>query len=329
MAPGPTYSLVLPIFNEEAVLPLLLPRLDALLGRLDGSAEVIFIDDGSRDLSGFILEQRTRHDPRFKLITLSRNFGHQAAVSAGLDAARGAAVIVMDADLQDPPEVVLELAAKWRDGFEIVSAQRLSRHADGPFKRFSAALFYRLLNRLSSIEIPSEVGDFRLIDRKVVDAFNAMPERDRFVRGMFAWLGFRQTIVSFHRDGRAAGRSKYPFRKMARLAGNGILGFSEVPLTMAFWIGTAVTGLAVLYSVYVVGMWMLGTPLVPGWSSTVLVVAFLGGANMMMTGIVGLYVGRIHAEVKQRPLYVVDTVSSFHRVELPVPAFHTVDRMTA
>lgn len=315
MAESPTFSLVLPIYNEEAVLPLLLPRIDALLIALDGPAEVIFVDDGSRDLSGFILEQRSRQDMRYKLISLSRNFGHQVAVSAGLDAAAGAAVIVMDADLQDPPEVTLDLVAKWREGFDVVSAKRVSREADSRFKRLSAALFYRFIGRLSSVDIPAEIGDFRLVDRKVVDAFKAMPERDRFVRGMFAWLGFRQAVVTFHRAGRAAGQSKYPLLKMFRLAANGVLSFSEVPLTLAFWSGSIVTGLAVLYSLYVLAMWLIGAPLVRGWSSIVLVVAFLGGANMMMTGIIGLYVARIHAEVKRRPLYVVGNRIGFDVVE--------------
>ena len=305
MATQPVYSLVVPIFNEEAVLPLLLPRLDALLETLDGTAEVVFVDDGSRDLSSFILEQRARTDARYRYVALSRNFGHQIAVSAGLDAARGDAVVVMDADLQDPPELVLDLAAKWREGYEVVSAQRASRVADSRFKRGTAALFYRVLDRMSSVDIPRDVGDFRLIDRKVVDAFKAMPERDRFVRGMVAWLGYRQTIVTFHRSGRAAGQSKYPLLKMLRLAANGLLSFSEAPLRLALWCGMTVSGLAILYGFYVIALWLAHARLVPGWTSIVVVVAFLSGTNMLMTGIMGLYIGRIHAEVKRRPLYVV------------------------
>lgn len=308
MQQRPTYSLVIPVFNEEAVLPLLLPRLDALLAQLDGPAEVIFVDDGSRDLTGFVLEQRARMDPRYQYAALSRNFGHQMALSAGLDLARGEAIVILDADLQDPPEVVLALAARWREGFEVVSARRVARDGESRFKRVSATLFYRLLGRLTPIDIPSDVGDFRLVDRKVVDAFRRLPERERFVRGMFAWLGFKQTTVTFERAGRAAGRSNYPLAKMLRLAVNGIVGFSDMPLRLALWCGLAVSAVAVLYGLFVIANWFSSADPVPGWSSTVVVIAFLGGANMLMTGILGLYVGRIFAEVKGRPLYIVDRV---------------------
>lgn len=311
----PVYSLVLPVFNEEAVLPILLPRLDALLEQLDGSAEVIFVDDGSRDLSAFILEQRARTDARFRYIGLSRNFGHQVAISAGLDHARGEAVAVLDADLQDPPELLLELAAKWREGFDVVSAKRTARNGEGGFKRLTAHLFYRLLGRLGSVDIPEDVGDFRLIDRKVVDAFCAMPERERFVRGLFAWVGFRQSVVEFERPARAAGETKYPLRRMIRLAANGLLSFSEAPLLAALWAGLAVSSLAFLYGVYVIGLWFVSPDLVRGWSSLVVVTAFLGGANMMLTGVMGLYVGRIYSEVKARPLYLVARRVGFGSVD--------------
>jgi dolichol-phosphate mannosyltransferase len=228
-----------------------------------------------------------------------------------MDAASGAAVIVMDADLQDPPEVVCDLIAKWKEGYELVYARRLSREGDGTFKRATASLFYRLLGRLSSVPIPADVGDFRLIDRKVLDAFRAMPEQDRFVRGMFAWLGFRQTEVGFHRMARVAGETKYPFWKMARLALNGVVGFSDAPLRLAIWSGLAVSGLALLYGLYVIGLWIADSQLVAGWSSTIVVISFLVGINMLMTGIMGLYIGRIHAEVKRRPLYVVTTRVGF------------------
>jgi dolichol-phosphate mannosyltransferase len=211
----------------------------------------------------------------------------------------------MDADLQDPPEVVCDLIAKWKEGYELVYARRLSREGEGKFKRATASLFYRLLGRLSSVPIPADVGDFRLIDRKVLDAFRAMPEQDRFVRGMFAWLGFRQTEVGFHRMQRVAGETKYPLWKMARLALNGVVGFSDAPLRLAIWCGLAVSGIALLYGLYVIGLWVADSHLVAGWSSTIVVISFLVGVNMLMTGIMGLYIGRIHAEVKRRPLYVV------------------------
>ena len=309
------YSFVIPIFNEEAVLPLLVARMDLLLAGLDGAAEVIFVDDGSSDASASWLAARTKLNPAFRFIALSRNFGHQIAITAGMDAARGEAIIVMDADLQDPPEVVTDMIARWKDGFQVVYAKRLSRAGETAFKRATANLFYKLLNGLTHVEIPRDVGDFRLIDRKVLDAFKAMPERDRFVRGMFAWLGFKQTSVEFHRPERAAGETKYPFIKMLRLAINGVVGFSDTPLRAAIWAGVSVSALALAYGFYVIAMWLAHSTLVSGWSSTIVIVSFLCGVNMLMTGIVGLYVGRIYNEVKHRPLYVVDRTAGFAAAE--------------
>lgn len=317
---GIRYSIVVPVFNEEAVLPVLLRRLDKLMDGLDGPAETVFVDDASTDCSSIILQQKAKTDRRYRYIGLSRNFGHQVAITAGMDAAAGQAVIVMDADLQDPPEVVADMIALWRDGYEIVYGRRLSRDGESKFKRWTASLFYRVLARLSSIDIPRDVGDFRLIDRKVVEAFRAMPERDRFVRGMFAWLGFRQTEVTFHRLPRFAGETKYPFWRMLKLAVNGALSFSEAPLRLAIWCGLAVSVLAMLYGLYVAGLWLANSDLVRGWSSTIVVISFLCGLNMLMTGIMGLYIGRIHAEVKRRPLYVVSQKVGFEREDAPVAA---------
>jgi glycosyltransferase involved in cell wall biosynthesis len=307
------YSLVIPVFNEEAVLPLLLRRVDHLLDSLDDTAEAIFVDDGSRDCSPIILEAKAKDDPRYRFIGLSRNFGHQIAITAGMDAACGDAVIVMDADLQDPPEVVLDLVAKWKEGFQIVYAQRVSREGESAFKRWTADAFYRLLSRVANVEIPRNVGDFRLVDRRALDAFKSMRERDRFVRGMFGWMGFRQTAVPFHRQERAAGSTKYPLWKMMRLASDGIVGFSDAPLRAALWVGVTVSLAALAYGLYVVGLWFHQRHLVEGWASTVVIVSFLCGINMLMTGIVGLYIGRIHAEVKNRPLYLVDRLTGFDR----------------
>ena len=302
----PRYSLVIPVFNEEAVLPVLLRRLDLLMREFDGPAEAIFVDDGSRDCSGIVLRQKAKDDPRFRYIALARNFGHQIAITAGIEAASGDAVVVMDADMQDPPEVVLDMVARWKEGYEVVYGRRLSREGESRFKTATASLFYKLLARLSSVDIPRDSGDFRLIDRKAVEAFRTMPERDRFVRGMFAWLGFRQTEVAFHRLPRLAGETKYPFWKMLRLAVNGVIGFSDAPLRAAIWLGFAVTACAALYTATVVVRWMAGDPhLVVGWASTIIVVSFLSGMNMVMTGLMGLYVGRIYNEVKRRPLYVI------------------------
>jgi dolichol-phosphate mannosyltransferase len=325
------YSIVIPIFNEEAVLPILLRRIDALMDKLDAPAETIFVDDGSTDCSSIVLEAKARDDHRCRYVGLTRNFGHQIAITAGMDAAKGDAVVVMDGDLQDPPEVVLDMIAKWKEGYHIVYGRRLAREGEGPFKRWTAGLFYRLLGRLSAIEIPNEVGDFRLVDRQALDAFRAMPEHDRFVRGMFAWLGFRAAEVAFRRPARAAGDSKYPLRKMVRLAVNGVIGFSDAPLRLAIWAGMSVSGVALLYGLYVIGLSLAGSNLVTGWSSTIVIVSFLCGVNMLMTGIVGLYVGRIHSEVKGRPLYVVGRRVGFERgraaLETPAEQMAAVARL--
>jgi dolichol-phosphate mannosyltransferase len=307
----PVYSLVIPIYNEEAVLPILLRRLDALLDALDAPAEAIFVDDGSSDASTIALEAKARADARYRFVRLSRNFGHQVAITTGMDRAAGQAVIVMDADLQDPPEVVLDMVAKWKEGAQVVYAERLSREGESGFKRSTADLFYRLLGRLSDIDIPRNVGDFRLVDRRALDAFLAMPERDRFVRGMFAWIGFRQAVVQFHRPPRAAGETKYSLTKMLRLAANGLVSFSDAPLRLALWAGLAFSSLAMLYGLGVIAMWVMNADFARGWSSIVVLVTFLGGANMLVTGVLGVYVGRIYSEVKRRPLYVIEREVGF------------------
>ena len=305
-ADAPRYSFVIPVYNEREVLPQLFPRLDALLERLDGPAEVLLVDDGSRDGSVDVVRVKCDADRRYRLIRLSRNFGHQIAITAGIDQAVGSAVIVMDADLQDPPEVALELIDKWREGYEVVSAKRAVRDGESRFKLWTAHLFYRVLDRLTPVRIEKDVGDFRLMDRKFVAAFSQMRERDRFVRGMVSWVGFRQTTVTFHREKRVAGKTKYPLSKMLRLAADGIIGFSDIPLRIALWFGTLVSVLAMAFGIYVFAGWLFNAALVPGWASTVIILTFLGGVNLMMIGIAGLYVGRIYEQVKNRPLYIID-----------------------
>lgn len=296
---------MVPIFNEEAVLPLLLRRITQLLDRLDGPAEAIFVDDGSEDTSTIFLRGMAGSDARFRLIELSRNFGHQIAITAGMDAARGEAVVVMDADLQDPPEIVLDMVEKWKEGFDIVYARRTRREGETLFKRVTADFYYRMLSTMTSVEVPRDVGDFRLVGRTALEAFKQMPERDRFVRGMFAWIGFRQTEVLFERPPRAAGETKYPLWKMIRLAVHGMVSFSEKPLRMALWAGLAICLCSILYGFYAVVTKLMGHAEADGWASTVVLISFLSGMNLFMTGVVGLYVGGIHAEVKRRPLYVV------------------------
>lgn len=305
------FSFVIPFFNERAVLPALLTKLDSLLVELNGMAEVILVDDGSRDGGADIIRSHARERPAYKVLQLSRNFGHQAAITAGMDYAAGDAVIIMDADLQDPPELVPKLIEKWVEGYDIVYAQRVARNNESRFKRGTAWLFYRTIGLLTPVEIPRDVGDFRLVDRSVIDSFATMQERDRFVRGMFAWMGYRQIAVPFSRPERAAGETKYPVRQMVTLATNGVLSFSDAPLRFVVWLGLSVSLLSMLGGVYAIVLRIFRDDLVPGWASTIVVVAFLSGINMLMTGIVGLYVGRIHREVKGRPLYLIRSTFGF------------------
>ncbi|RUW89348.1 glycosyltransferase family 2 protein [Mesorhizobium sp. M7A.F.Ca.US.010.02.1.1] len=307
------YSLVLPIYNEEQVLPRLVERIRLLIDQLDGETEAIFVDDGSRDGSVRYLRCVVAAEPRFRLIELSRNFGHQIAITAGMDAAQGDAVIVMDADLQDPPEVVLDLVAKWKEGFEIVYARRVKREGESWFKRFTASLFYRLLEKMTTVDIPRDVGDFRLVGPKALRTFRQMPEQDRFVRGMFGWMGYKQAAVPFERPARAHGQTKYPFWKMVHLAAHAIVSFSERPLRLALWGGLAISVLAVAFGAFAIYAWAFEAGIVAGWTSTVMIVSLLCGINLFMTGVVGMYVGSIHAEVKRRPLYVIDRLTGFDR----------------
>lgn len=301
----PTISLVIPVYNEQAVLPLLFARLESLADRIEGVVEIVMVDDGSRDGSGVLIADQAERDPRYRYIALSRNFGHQAAITAGMELARGEAVIVMDADLQDPPEVVLSLIDSWRDGNDIVHARRRSRAGETWFKLLTARLFYRVANALSDVDLPADVGDFRLVSRRAIETFRAMPEQDHYVRGMFAWMGYRQAFVDFDRDERSAGETKYPFRRMLKLALNGVVSFSDVPLRMAIWAGSLISLAALAYGAYVVAMAVAGVGLATGWASLAVLVSLLSGINLLMVGIVGIYVGRIHREVKGRPRYIV------------------------
>lgn len=311
------YSLVIPIFNEEDTLPTLIERLTALIDSLDAPAEVVFVNDGSRDDSYDLMVRANRADPRIKLINLSRNFGHQIAITAGMDFARGDAVIVMDADLQDPPEVVPDLIARWKEGYDVVYAVRGERQGETRFKRLTAHWFYRVIQLLSSVHIPSDAGDFRLVDRRALDVLGTMRERDRFVRGMFSWMGLKQIGVPYVRHSRDAGKSKYPIGRMLSLAVSGIVGFSDAPLRLAIWLGALISFGAMAYGVYIFALSIGGAQLVPGWTSTIVFLSLLGGVNLIMTGITGIYVGRIHEEVKNRPLYVVDDIQGISDTASP------------
>lgn len=292
-------------------------RLQPVLTQLDGIYEVLFVDDGSNDRSASMLSVACQGNPNYRLIRLGRNFGHQIAISAGMDLAQGDATIIMDADLQDPPEVVLQMIAEWKKGFELVYGKRLQRDGETIFKRVTAFLFYRTLGYLSEIQIPVDVGDFRLIDRAALLAFRSMREHHRYVRGMFAWVGFSQTAVEFVRPQRFAGVTKYPFRKMIALAKDGLLGFSTKPLRLALKLGFMTSGLASLYALYAIGLKLTGRFVVTGWTSMAVMVTFLGGVQLIVLGILGEYIGRIHEEVKGRPLYIVKELHGFRGKLIP------------
>jgi dolichol-phosphate mannosyltransferase len=303
--PRPTLSLVLPIFNEEAVIPELHARLQEFLAKLALDAEVLFVNDGSRDRSMDLLRGIAAAEPRYRVLSFARNFGHQTAITAGLDYAKGKAVVVMDADLQDPPEVVLDMVAKWREGFDVVYGKRRTREGETFFKLLTAAVFYRVFASMIPIEVPLDTGDFRLMSRRVVVALRELRETHRFVRGMVAWVGFKQTAVLYDRPSRFAGETKYPLRKMLRFAIDGITSFSIVPLRFATYLGmlVAVSSVATAIWALVAHFGMHAT--VPGWTAMVVLVALLAAAQLLMIGILGEYVGRIYEQVKHRPLYVV------------------------
>jgi dolichol-phosphate mannosyltransferase len=303
--PRPTLSLVLPIYNEEAVIPELHTRLQEFLGKLTVDAEVVFVNDGSKDRSMELLRQVSAGEPRYRVLSFARNFGHQTAITAGLDYARGKAVVVMDADLQDPPEVVLDMVAKWREGFDVVYGKRRSREGETFFKLVTAKAFYRVFAAMIPIEVPLDTGDFRLMSRRVVIALRELRETHRFVRGMVAWIGFKQTAVLYDRPGRFAGETKYPLRKMIRFAIDGITSFSILPLRFATYLGMLVAIFSVATAIWAIVARFALHATVPGWTAMVVLVALLAAAQLLMIGILGEYVGRIYEQVKSRPLYVV------------------------
>ncbi|MBI2883470.1 MAG: glycosyltransferase family 2 protein [Candidatus Methylomirabilis oxyfera] len=308
---SPVISVVLPVCNEEQVLSRLYERLTSVMRGLGEAYELIFIDDGSRDRSLTLLKELREKDTTVKIINLSRNFGHQAAITCGLDYAKGDAVVVMDADLQDPPELIPELITQWREGYDVVYAVREKREGESVFKSVTAELFYRVIKKLARIEIPVDTGDFRLLSRRAANALKSTRERSRFIRGLVSWVGYRQTGVKFVRQERFAGQTKYPFRKMLKFAIDGITAFSFVPLQMATYCGFLISGVSFLYIVYAVLQKLLTNRPVTGWTSLIVAMLFLGGVQLIMLGIIGEYIGRIYEEVKQRPLYLVDETFGF------------------
>ncbi len=305
----PKYSFIIPIYNEEETLPELYRRVRAVMDRMDGPVELVLVNDGSRDHSLQLIRDLHHNDQRICYLSLARNFGHQIAVTAGLNFVRGQVIVILDADLQDPPELIPALIEKWRQGYQVVYAQRTQRRKEGWFKRCTAYFFYRLLQQLADVDIPTDTGDFCLMDRQVVDVLNRMPERNRYIRGLRSWVGFQQTAVRFERDPRFAGNVKYTFGKSLALAVNGLVSFSKVPLRLSTYIGL-LAAMAAIFMALLVLYWRIFVPHSPLTGFTIILVAifFLGAVQLVSIGILGEYVGRIYEEVKGRPLYTLAEV---------------------
>ncbi len=300
----PVYSVVAPVYNEQETLPHFHARVTEVMEGLGEPFELVLVNDGSRDDSYQVMRELVDKDPRVRVINFSRNFGHQMAVSAGLDHARGEAVVIIDSDLQDPPEVILEMAAKWRDGAEVVYAQRRKRPGETRFKLFTASVFYRLISRITTMDLPRDTGDFRLLDRKVVDTLITMREHNRFMRGLSVWVGFRQEAVLYDRKERFAGTTSYPLLKMIRLSVDAITGFSYAPLQLATTIGFILAAISLVGVAIAVPVRIFGGG-IQGQGTTLIVVLLLGGIQLIFLGIIGEYLGRIYDEVRDRPLYIV------------------------
>lgn len=303
----PLLSIVVPVYNEQEVLPEFQKRLSKVLDDLQASTEIIYVNDGSRDKSLLLLHQLRNTDERVAVVNLSRNFGKEIALTAGLDHSRGKAVIVIDADLQDPPELIPELIARWRDGFDVVYATRITRDGETLAKRFTALCFYRIMKAMSQVEIPVNTGDFRLLSRRAVDSLCQLREQHRFMKGLFAWIGYPQTSVPYNRDPRFAGKTKWNYWKLWNFALEGITSFSTAPLKVASYFGLATAASAFAYAIWIIYKTIrFGDP-VAGYPSLVVIVLFLGGIQLTTLGIIGEYLSRMFNEVKQRPLYIVET----------------------
>jgi glycosyltransferase involved in cell wall biosynthesis len=317
MASAFVLSVVVPLQDEEENLPQLCDRLRVVLEPLTGRWEVILVDDGSTDRTYGLAVDVHKTDARFKVVRLSRSFGHQVALSAGLDAVAGDAVITMDGDLQHPPEVIPELVARWREGAQVVYAVMTERQGESRFKAVTASAFYRTLTRLADIDVPAAAGDFRLVDRTALEAFRAMRESHRYLRGMFSWVGFEQAGVDYVSPPRRAGRSKYSTGRMLRLAADAIVGFSDRPLRLALNLGFVVSLASIVFGLSAVVSYLAGVFVVPGWTSIMVLVGVVGGIQLVVIGIIGEYVARIHDEVKGRPLYVVSRAHGLDLGTLP------------
>ncbi|CAN5371082.1 glycosyltransferase family 2 protein [soil metagenome] len=298
-------TIIIPIFNEEKNIPVLYPRLKKVVDGMNLSYEFIFINDGSKDASMALIKQLASNDSCVRYINFSRNFGHQIAVTAGIDAARGNGVVIIDADLQDPPELIVSMYAKMQEGYQVVYARRRKRAGETAMKRWTAKMFYRTLAKITSINIPLDTGDFRIMDRKIVDVLKEMPEQQKFLRGQIAWAGFKQTYIEYDRDERYAGETGYTYKKMIRFAIDGITAFSNFPLKFATIAGFFVSGITFLISLYALYARFISKDYVPGWTSLILAVLFIGGVQLISIGIIGEYMSRLSANVRKRPLYII------------------------
>jgi glycosyltransferase involved in cell wall biosynthesis len=302
---APVVSVVAPVYDEEILLPEFYRRTIAALEQLQVPFELILVNDGSHDSSGTIMDRLHEADPRVKVIHFSRNFGHQIAITAGTDHATGQSVAVIDSDLQDPPEVIIDMFRKWQEGFQVIYGVRAQREGETAFKRFTASMFYRLIRRITNINLPLDTGDFRLMDQRVVAAMSKMREHHRFMRGLSVWVGFKQTGVKYNRDARSAGVTKYPFRKMIRFALDAITSFSYLPLQLATYTGFAIAGVSAIAMILAIVLRLANSDIFYGQATTLVSVLFLGGIQLIFLGVIGEYLGRIYDEVKRRPLYIV------------------------
>ena len=306
-------SVVIPVYNEEEVVNECYSRIKQVMDSTNESYEIIFVNDGSRDKTCEMVNKICEKDKNVKLIDFSRNFGHQLAITAGMNYSSGQAIVVIDADLQDPPEVILDMLKKWKDGYQVVYGKRLKREGESIFKRATAKVFYRVLRKLTEFDIPVDAGDFRLIDRRVCDALNKMDEKNRYVRGIISWLGFKTTYVEFVREKRFAGKTKYPLKKMLKFATDAVVSFSYKPLRLTSYLGILLSAFSFIYLVCAIVFKLFGViTTVPGWTSIIAISLFFNGIVLLVLGIMGEYVGRIYDEVKARPLYVVNEFVNFN-----------------
>ncbi|KOO44235.1 glycosyltransferase family 2 protein [Priestia koreensis] len=312
------YSIVIPVYNEEAVIHETYRRLKSVMNSTKEAYELLFVNDGSRDQTAAILKGYSDGDDSVKLIDFSRNFGHQIAITAGMDYARGEAIVVIDADLQDPPELILEMIEKWKEGYDVVYAKRVQRKGETFFKKQTASLFYRILRASTDVDIPVDTGDFRLIDRRVCEEMKGIQEKNRFVRGLVSWVGFKQTAVEYVRDERLAGETKYPLKKMLKLSLDGLTTFSYKPLKLATYTGSLLSLAGFIYMFIVLYQKLFTDSTVEGWASLIVIQLFFSGIVLILLGIVGEYIGRIYDETKNRPLYIVRECYGMERKERQV-----------